>query len=468
MTSAGWPSRFTPYGVVGTSHDLAAMDLLAADLVPDVQLPPGPARSAWLRSIARDAVIYGLPAALQYAHLFHHVVRPGRELNSWQHGRVLAAPGYGEFRTPNVDTLYSTAWLDLTGGPVEVTIPPMGERYYTINLFDAHSNAINLSTGTVGPDGGRILVVGPTWPGEPAAGVRVLRIGARFVWALMRIFVRSGADTAAVHALQDRVTLTSVADAARPLRPDEWPPVPEDDAFDGRSVLVALDEILRRNGHPIQDEALIAPFRALGVGGTVRLDPGSWADDVRHAVETGYEDAMALVHAALPCRGRAVGDAGWRLLSSGAYGYNYLHRAATNYVGLGGTTREESGPYTTVVDRDGRQLDGSAASYRLRFEPPPVDAFWSLTVYDLASRGLVANPIERYAINSLSEDLPWRPDGTVDIHVGIRPGPDGTAWLPAPDAPFYLVLRAYRGHPAVVDGQWVPCPVVPAAEEEIE
>src|SRR5699024_9438997 len=135
---------------------------------------------------------------------------------------------------------------------------------------------------------------------------------------------------------------------------------------------------------------------------------------------------------------------------------NYLHRAATNFVGLGGTTREESGPYTALIDADGVQLDGRAGPYRLRFTPPPVDAFWSVTVYDRATRGLVPNPLERYAVNTLTEGLRPRSDGSLLLHLDHEPGPEDADWLPIPQAPFYLVLRAYLGRREVVDGTWIP------------
>ncbi|WP_376707658.1 DUF1214 domain-containing protein [Nocardioides alcanivorans] len=284
------------------------------------------------------------------------------------------------------------------------------------------------------------------------------------MWALMRIFVRSAEDVAQVCSLQDRVVLRPVLAESLDLRAAEadgsWPAVPaDDDGFDGATVLRALDAVLRHNGHPVQEEALLARFRPLGVGGREPLDPARWAPHVHEAVALGLADARRLIAAAVTARGAPAGDSGWRTLSSGAYGYNYLHRAATNFVGLGGTTREESGPYTVLVDGRGAPLDGGSGSYRLRFTPPPVDAFWSVTAYDRASRGLVPNPIDRYAINTLTEGLRPARDGSLTLHLGHESGPEDTVWLPVPEAPFYLVLRAYLGHQQVVDGTWVPSPV---------
>lgn len=423
-----------------------------------------------MRDTAREAVVYGLPAALQYLNLHRTVLvsGAGQGFDTWHHDRDLATPDYAGFRTPNVDTLYSTAWLNLSGGPLEIDVPVMGTRYYTVTLLDAHSNAVNLSTRTLGPDGGRVWLVPPAWEGDVPTGVLALRVSTPYLWALMRIFVRSDSDVAEVRRFQDRIvwrrppTVESVsgADGA------PWPEMPDDDEkIDGATVLRALDAVLRRNGHPLQEEALLARFRMLGVGGPEPLRVADWSPEVREAVEEGYADAMELVRSVIGLRGRPAGDSGWRTLASGAYGYNYLHRAATNYVGLGGTTREESGPYTALVDGEGVRLDGSRSSYRLNFSPPPVDAFWSLTVYDLAQRQLVPNAWDRHVLNSLTEDLQWTPEGTLPVHLGVEPGPARTNWLPTPAEPFYVVLRAYLGHPEVVDGSWVPEPVVPCSME---
>lgn len=459
-----WAGRWRPQTPPGPAYDLRAVDLLAARSVPDVA--PEECAKGTLREVARDAIVYGLPAALQYAHLHRNVLASDapRGFTQWHHDRELAGPGYGGFRTPNVDTLYSTAWLDLSQGPVELVVPAMGERYYTVNLLDSHSNAVNLSTRTLGPEGGRVWLTGPGWTGELPDDVRRLRVATAHVWVLMRIFVRSRADLPRVRALQDRVILRPVA-AAAPGRSRlcgrwPWPAMPvDDDDLDAAAILQALDAVLRHNGYPVQEEALLARYRRLGIGGPAPLDPTAWSAAERDAVDEGHRDARALIAAAVTARGAPAGDSGWRTLSSGAYGYNYLHRAATNFVGLGGTTREESGPYTALVDAAGAPLDGRSGPYRLRFTPPPVDAFWSVTVYDRVTRGLVENPIGRYAVNTLTDGLQPGPDGSLLLHLHDEPGPDGTTWLPVPQAPFYLVLRAYLGHAEVVDGTWVPAAV---------
>ena len=165
---------------------------------------------------------------------------------------------------------------------------------------------------------------------------------------------------------------------------------------------------------------------------------------MRSAIASGHADALALIRGVREQRGEA-GPTGWRTLSSGAYGFNYLHRASTNYVGLGATVREESGAYTTFVDGDGQPLSGSA-EYRLALAPPPVDAFWSLSAYDVDTRELVPNPIARYVINGQMPGLRWQPDGSLDVALAYREPASGFHnWLPIPAGRFYLVLR---GDPA--------------------
>lgn len=458
-----WLRRFTPRTMAAASYDLYGLDLVAADQVADA-VPAGELGRSWLRDAVRDAVIYGLPAVLQYADLWRNVLAEGssRAFQTWQHNRQLAGPDFDDFLTPNVDTLYSNAWLDLTGGPVELQIPEMGDRYYTVNLLDAYCNAVNLSTRTVGPAGGSFLIIPPNWSGEVPEDRVTLRVSTMYQWVLLRIFVRSADDVPNVTDLQDKFEIRRQnldgAEIAEKPEPS-WPMAPVDQAWSGTAVLVLLDAVLRNNGYPIQEEALLARFHAICVGAERPIDPDSWSSEMHDLVEKGFTDAMALVDGAIALRGRPAGNSGWRIVSPGSYGYNYLSRAAANFAGLGGTSRDESGPYTTHRDEGGHQLDGSEASYRMNFNPPPVDAFWSLTVYDSASRRLVENTIDRHVINSVTDDLPWKPDGSLDIVVGVHPGPSGTVWLPAPPAPFYIVLRAYLGGAAVADGSWAPCPV---------
>lgn len=460
MSSRNWPQQFHPFRLIAQSYDLRQVDLLRAEPVSDSKFNANTEMAnESFRNLATEAILYGFPASLQYQNLYKNILAPNalHNFGQWNHAREVASPHYDEFRTPNVDTLYSMAWLDLSSGPVKLTVPKMGDRYYTVSLFDAHSNAVNLSSRTLGPDGGTVWLMSSANIGDSASTELTLRLATPQVWALMRIYVKANTpeELAIVHHLQDSVTFENQYEisAADKLK---WlvPPINEQ-GLNGTSVLSILDTIIRKNGYPIQEEALLARFRTLGIGNDTPLQETDWSAKDRELIEESYHRALAAIEAVLTTRGKAV-DKSWRALSSGAYGYNYLQRAATNFVGLGGTTRDESGPYTAHVDSNGIILDGSRSEYRLAFRPPPVDAFWSITVYDSHSRGLVPNEVDRYAVNSRSFKEHVEDDGLVHLNFSVADSEKDGTWLPIPPCPFYLVVRAYLGGPSVIDGSWAP------------
>jgi hypothetical protein len=214
------PADGAPPSVSGLrTYDLAEVDQFR--LVPDVDLiPQDPgARIAHLQLLATDATIYGLASAYQYAQLHDQAVDTSSGsftgFNRFLHQRQLATPAFDAFKTPNVDTLYSNAWLDLTGGPVVVEVPSIAGRYYTLQFVDMYGNASNLSSRTVGERGGRFLVTTSTWQGEVPEGTRRFRVATPFMWILMRILVKDpGGDVETVRSLQDGVTITPTPGAA--------------------------------------------------------------------------------------------------------------------------------------------------------------------------------------------------------------------------------------------------------------
>jgi hypothetical protein len=448
-----------------TSYSLRDVDLLSTSTLPDLVPTDPEVRDPWLRSLARDAAVHGLPAVLQYEHL-HALAVDATDpdhvgFNALRHDAAPAGPEYVRFRTPNADTLYSHGWVDLTSGPVQLDVPAMGPRYYTAHFLDMWSNAVNLSTRTLGPEGGRVWLTTTDWAGEAPESVRVVRMSTPYQWLLLRVFVRDPDDLEEARALQQAVRLTPTGRPADGDGRAPWPRVsgPAED-WDALEFFTVLDDCLRRNGCPVEESALVARFRALGIGADQPFDAARAPEHLREALRVGHAEALAVVRSVLTLRGVAAGGNGWRTLHSGSYGVNHLHRAATNYQGLGATVREESGPYTTFVDSAGDALDGSR-DYVLRLDPPPpVDAFWSLSAYDRETRHFVPNPADRYSVNDHSRGLVTADDGSVEIRLTSRTtGAEGPNTLPVPPGGFYLVLRAYLGRAPVLDGSWTPPPV---------
>lgn len=457
----------TPY----RRYHLDDIDLMSAPSLPDAQPRTGPERQSWARHLMRDAAIYGLPAVMQHLAMVRDLLDdPPVALNSWRHDRRAADADYAPFTTPNADTLYSQAWIDLRSGPVILDIPPMGDRYYTAHLLDAHSNAVNLSTRTVGGDGGRFALCLPEHATTHAQALPVdvtpVTVASPIMWLLGRILVRGHDDLPAVHSLQDQLTLTPLAGesaADLPTLPTGIDPTTRIDELPAHHFLALLDQVLRLQGHPSAETALVQQFTSLGLGiQTSRVEtrlPQHTDDAVIRGIEMGYSDAFELIHAVRDQRG-VLTPSGWRALHSGTYGFNYVHRAATNYMGLGATTREENASFTALIDINGRPLDGSACDYVIDLEPPEVGAFWSLSAYDLGTRRFVRNSADRYTINDQVTPVTAGPDGSIRILLSPdSPLQGSNNWLPTPAAPFYLVLHAYLGAPAVVSGEWFPAGV---------
>jgi hypothetical protein len=426
-----------------------------ADTQPDAPWVPSPrrdsvpaddvAREAWFRDLAHQATVFGLPLVWQHALLEREAAE--RPMTTFAHERDLARPGFAAFRVPNVDTLYSSAWIDLTSGPVDVCLPDFGDRYFTVQLLDAASNTQNISRRTIGA-ARRIRLVAPGSPKDAQVsgedGVVVLPVGSPVTWALMRIQVGHD-DVDEVRALQDAVTLVPLAGPSV-LAVGTTPGDVEDDAD---AFFATLDAALRLQGHRIEETALVERF-----GQLTDLDD----DASRRGVERGYREALALLDASRPLLGTRT-DSGWtRVADKGRHGYNYLNRAVMNFVGLAANVVDENTSFNTYVDEHGARLDGRDDTvYRLDLDPPPsTDAFWSVTLYEASTGHLWDAPDGRYSVGSLSGGRDAAADGRITISHA-RPA-EGT-WLPGPPGEFFLVLRVYSPGVDVVSGDWVPAPV---------
>ena len=463
-------ARLTAYGLALQATCLTAMPLhaqqanFAAPEAPrstrdygDDLLPKDEkSRNEVLKTAAFDATIYGMSAYLQYEQMYRQVfdrTSPNfTGFNRFAHERTLAGPDYATFKVPNSDTLYSTAWIDLSKGPVEITIPPTTLKYFTLNIFDIFGNPTNLSNRTIGFKGGRFLLVAPDWHGSPPPGATVYRAATVQLWILMRAFAQTGKEVAYARHFQDSVTITPVATPSAQTSAEVAPPPPAPGAA---GFLRVLDYILRTDGCQPGEDALVSRFRPLGVLGDRPADPPTLDAPSRAAIASGYDSAVAVIAASKSQLGVSTGT-GWMKVNKGEYGFNYLRRSVTNTAGLGANVREENASYTTFADADGKPLDGATANYTLRLQtPPPVNAFWSVTLYDAKSFALHANSINRYLVSDRTAGLKVAADGSITIQIQHAPSKSGN-WLPAPAGPFFIVLRAYSPKPAMLDGGWLP------------
>lgn len=428
--------------------------------LPDV-VPGDPvARRKWAQALAFDATVYGTASVLQYVQLHQQAVdakAPGYTgFNRFAHGRELAAPGYQAFKSPNADTLYSNAWLDLRPGPVLFTVPDTQGRYYTANFIDMYANASNIGARTFGTRAGRYLIATADWQGKVPAGAKLFRVSTPHAWILLRILATDKADIARATALQDRFQLAPLAKVAP--APLDYPPPDADTAL---GFFRILDFVLRTNGYPASEQSLVARYRGIGIAGAAAFADAAKDPEIRAGLEAGFAEAQQVIKASLSQGGRMVN--GWRETGDkGRYGANFLYRSVITTLGTGSNVSDESTSFTTFADASGQPLDGATGQYRLVLSPPPpVRFFWSVTVYDARTKELHPNPIGRYLINDRTPGLAYRPDGSVVINLqtGAPTGPAAANWLPVPPGPFYLGLRAYGPTPEVTEGKWAPNPV---------
>ena len=404
-----------------------------------------------LRTAARDAWLYCLPL-VEMATTRSRMLGPeptGMKamVNGFVHARQLAGPPMRTVTTSNNDTLYSSAWLDLAAGPVRVTIPPTGERYFSLALMDMFTNNFAvLGSRTTGAGGSSFVIAGPRDPAPPGA----IRSPTPWVWALARTLVDGPSDLDAAHAVQDGLAVKA--------RPGRTP-----DSSVGRSAawndyFLWAQTLLAENPPPVTDTAFFRRIALLKLGMTGGFENARFADTEVDAIEAGVNLARQQV---LDLKGRQTLVNGWSYPQPdlGDFGQDYSLRAAVALAGLAALPPVEA-MYMRAAAPNGR-LVFEGGRYRLRLPAAlPVDGFWSLTMYEATPQGqffLTDNPLNRYAIGDRTPGLVRGPDGGLDIYVQrTDPGQGRTAnWLPAPaQGPFAMTLRAYLPKPELIYGAY--------------
>ncbi len=405
------------------------------------------------RLIAR-AFEYGIPAfetaRLVYGFSYNPANPRRVPVNRFAHRRTLADHRHRMLTTPNNDTLYSSAVLDLSGGPVTLEVPQFGERYYSIALLDAYTNNFAyIGTRTTGGGEGRFLIVGPEWPGQAPDGTVLIRAPGHHVSAQSRILVKGLSDYAQVHRLQDALVLRGPAPP--PARPDLIAPV----SGDAENFVAVLNQVLRADPPPAADAPILRALARIGVGAD--------APPLISEQRAWWDENFAHARADMIAASREIGpsDQGWQYLpqATGDFGTDYETRAKIAIRGIAANVAAESVYTMALADRDGRLLD-AGRRYRLRLAAgaPPAKAFWSLSIYEMMPDGSMFfsdNELHRYAIGSLSEGLCYDADGGLEILIQKdRPVNNRANWLPAPAKNFALIMRAYLPGPELLDGRF--------------
>ncbi len=388
---------------------------------------------------------------------------------------------------PNFDTLYSSGWLDLTKEPMVVSVPDTGGRYYLLPMLDMWTDVF-ASPGwrTTGTGAGNFLVTPPGW--RPDLRDRFVeafklpdntqRIDAPtpYVWIIGRTKTDGPADYDAVHKIQAGYKITPLSQWGKTPEelkfepnPDidmKTPPKIQVDTMPADKFFAYAAELLKLQPPHITDQPILARLKRIGfeVGKSFDLDTADAA--VRAGLKDVPEDAQKLMAWKMPTLARIANHWSMNTDTMGVYGNYYLKRALVTQLGLGANLPGDAIYPLNLGDAEGKPLDG-ANRYIIHFdkaEIPPVDAFWSITLYD--SEGFqVANALNRFAVSSWMP-FKYNPDGSLDLYFqNETPGAGREAnWLPAPKGPFNLTMRLYAPKSAALTGKWNPPPVTMTQE----
>ena len=437
-----------------------------------------------LSAIAEEAYVFSFPMLMGYRYCFATFLVPSlpshRGPMNGLHGEpVTLDHRFRDVITPNADTPYSMAALDLRAEPVVLEVPAVADRYYVMQLEDLFgTNPHYVGSRATGPDAGSYLLVGPRFDGEVPEGFDdVLRFETDLVFVIGRTQLFGPDDVDALAAVMAGYRIEPLSARLGTPAPEapafDWP-IWNDEASRDERFIGYVNRLLEWCQPPHPDEvATFERFATAGIGAGLPFDPDGLDDATRTALRAGVERARDRIAARVGDLGEQIN--GWSAVdalgSREFFAGDHLLRAAGAMAGWGGNDKIEAFYPLARTDAHGDPLAGARA-YRLRFdELPPARAFWSVTMYDTSYDGvagyLVENEIGRYLINSTTSGLVTGDDGSLTIHIQhARPETaEGQAnWLPAPDGPFYLAMRIYWPEPAALDGTWSPPPILPTDE----
>jgi hypothetical protein len=376
---------------------------------------------------------------------------------------------------PNADTYYHTGFLDLGKDALILTVPNTNGRYYLLPMLDAYGNVFSSpGKGTTGTMADTFLITGPKWVGSIPAGMKEIKSPTNMVWLLGRIQVNSEADgIKVVIPIERKINITPLAAWGKPYTaPDGTidPNLPKDGpnaqlaAMPIDSFFNLINNLMVANPPAFADTAVMAKFAKIGVGPGLKFELSSFDTASQSALKEIPKMVIDDINEILRSGKMSKPRNGWNVAYKGFgnYGTDYDLRALVCYGGLGANIPEDAVYPATAKDSDGNPYSG-ANKYVLHFakgQTPPVNAFWSLTMYNNDGY-FIENPINRYAIGNRNP-LKYNADSSVDLYFqNLSPGKDKeNNWLPAPPGPFNLMLRLYWPAEEFLSGNWTPPAVV--------
>ena len=472
--------------VLATAFTCAlAAGIAAAQDVTKMSMPP----PTEVRAIAEEGFIYGLPLVMNYAIMNEYAVDPNSSQFKAPFNQIKNLARVFTYKdtavvTANSDTPYSFLWLDLRAEPIVISVPAVsGDRYYSVMLADGHTyNYGYIGSRATGNKAGNYMIVGPDWTGEKPAGIdKVFQSLTPFSLAAFRTQLIDPADMPNVEKIQAQYKaepLSAFLGQPAPVSATDPGFLPATTAGIKANFWTYLGAALEYVPEADEDKDIRTKLASIGIAPGKKFDIQSLSPELQQAMVEAMKAGDKKVDTYLAS---GMTDAnGWQLGSLPGdrdhYNGDWVMRAATAKAGIYGNNAAEAVYPLGRLDNNGNTIDTSKNNYTLTFpagQMPPVNAFWSVTMYYGKSQLMVENPINRYLVNTaMASQMKKNADGSLTIYIQKdSPGKDKEAnWLPAPNDTAYLVMRLYWPKPAtealsvlpVGKGTWTPPGVVVA------
>lgn len=420
-------------------------------------------------SIGVQAYIWGFPAWLdqQNTVMTVSVEEPDGlrgPFNRFVHAKSLYGPEARITQSPNNDTIYSSACLDLTKEPLIFYLPDFKGRYYMFQLIDKYTNNFGyISQRTKGFKKQLYVFCGPGWSGKLPPGTERIDAPTLEMTIVGRIGIDSEEEMPEVHALQEQIRLVPLSQHGQAYKPSKVP-VPKWKKYTGPlAYFEELGDVISRNRPPAHERGLMGLFERIGLSLDFGFDPAKLDEPTKKGLERSIPVARDIIESRAKALTKMVN--GWSMLPNlkEYFGTSYLDRAAIAWRYIYANNPEEALYATAWTDEQGRILDGSKHHYVIRFpkgHTPPVEAFWSITMYGTDGY-MLENPIKRYSIGSRTKRLKHEAEGSLAIHIqNESPGSDRESnWLPSPRGGFYIFLRMYLPKWDAINGQYKIPPI---------
>jgi hypothetical protein len=433
------------------------------------------------KDIAEAGFIYGLPIVMNYGVMYEYAIDRNSGQFKAPFNQIKNEPNVFTYKdtaipTPNSDTPYSFVWMDLRAEPIVLSVPAVDpKRYYSVMLCDGNTyNYGYIGSRATGSEAGDYMVVGPDWKGVTPPGIKkVFQSSTQFSVAGYRTQLFNPDDLDNVKKVQAGYKVQTLSaylnqPATSAAATIDFPKI--DKELVKTNFFEYLDFALQFAPAQENEKEIRAQLARIGIGPGKTLNFKDLSLEDKLEIGLGMEEGDRKVDEAVANAGKAIN--GWRVSGlpgdSAHYNGDWLMRAAAAKAGIYGNDPTEATYPITRIDSDGQTLDGSKSNYTLTFpagQQPPVNAFWSLTMYDGKTQLLIENPINRYLINSpMLPNMTTSSGGSLTLYIQNKsPGTDKEAnWLPAPNGPIYLVMRLYwpkTEAPSILppgNGTWQP------------